>query len=290
MSPKNLGLIVTADDLGLSDPINQGIVEAHRTGIVTSASLLMNAPKTAQAIQIARQTPSLEVGLHLSLVEGFSLAGVESSVTDTLRYLDGPKLCLHRHWKFFMRRYLTGRIKLADLEKEFRLQIEGFRSAMGEVPFLNGTQHLHTLPGIQELVLSLMQEYKIPAIRCPHRMIATTSKLGRAPMSLVLKALGRRMRRRCDQASIKYPTAFAGFDSSGSMSAEKILGVLKKIQTGTLEIMVHPGFDSPHLRASLPWGYATFDWQGELAAVTDARVRAAVAQGCQLITFGAIRG
>jgi chitin disaccharide deacetylase len=63
-------LIVNADDLGLSFGITDGILESHRKGIVTSASLMVNQPATEYAVAAVRDTPSLDVGIHLNLCQG----------------------------------------------------------------------------------------------------------------------------------------------------------------------------------------------------------------------------
>jgi predicted glycoside hydrolase/deacetylase ChbG (UPF0249 family) len=59
-------LIVTADDFGYSRGINRGVVEAHERGIVTSAALMVNAPATAEAVELAASLPRLSVGLHVN--------------------------------------------------------------------------------------------------------------------------------------------------------------------------------------------------------------------------------
>jgi chitin disaccharide deacetylase len=63
-------LIVTADDFGLSPGINRGVIEAHREGILTSTSLLVNQPATEQAAALGRACPTLSIGLHLELDRG----------------------------------------------------------------------------------------------------------------------------------------------------------------------------------------------------------------------------
>jgi len=63
-------LIVNADDFGRSPSINEAVIRAHREGILTSASLMVNEPASDAAVELARQNPSLGVGLHLTLVLG----------------------------------------------------------------------------------------------------------------------------------------------------------------------------------------------------------------------------
>ena len=62
-------LVVNADDLGLTAGVNDGIVEAHVRGIVTSASLMVLWPAAAGAAAYAREKPDLALGLHLDLGE-----------------------------------------------------------------------------------------------------------------------------------------------------------------------------------------------------------------------------
>ena len=67
-------LIVSADDFGMSTGINAGILRAHREGILTSASLMVNGSACAEAVELARAHPTLSVGLHLVLVQGRACA------------------------------------------------------------------------------------------------------------------------------------------------------------------------------------------------------------------------
>src|SRR5262249_30662055 len=63
-------LIVNGDDFGLSPQVNAGILYAHRQGILTDTSLMVTAPAWEDAVALAKATPSLGVGLHLTLVQG----------------------------------------------------------------------------------------------------------------------------------------------------------------------------------------------------------------------------
>ena len=60
-------LIVNADDFGRSAGVDDGILRAHREGVVTSTTFMTNAPSTSHAAAIARATPALDVGVHLVL-------------------------------------------------------------------------------------------------------------------------------------------------------------------------------------------------------------------------------
>lgn len=60
-------LIVNGDDFGAAHGVNLGILEAHRNGILTSASLMVDMPGSAEAAELARSAPELSVGLHADL-------------------------------------------------------------------------------------------------------------------------------------------------------------------------------------------------------------------------------
>src|SRR5512138_2803831 len=66
-------LIINADDFGLSPEVNRAIIRGWREGILTSASLMVGAPAFAEAVKMARENSGLQVGLHLTLVQGRSV-------------------------------------------------------------------------------------------------------------------------------------------------------------------------------------------------------------------------
>ena len=63
-------LVVNADDVGFTPDVNEGIVEAHRDGILTATTLMANGDAFDDAVKLARAVPSLDVGCHLVLVGG----------------------------------------------------------------------------------------------------------------------------------------------------------------------------------------------------------------------------
>ena len=65
-------LIVNADDFGLSTGANRAIIKAWREGVLTSASLMVTGEAFEEAVALAKENPGLQVGLHLTLVQGRS--------------------------------------------------------------------------------------------------------------------------------------------------------------------------------------------------------------------------
>jgi len=66
-------IILTGDDFGLAAPVNEAIVEAHRQGVLTTASLMVGAAAADDAVARARRLPDLRVGLHLTVIDGGAL-------------------------------------------------------------------------------------------------------------------------------------------------------------------------------------------------------------------------
>lgn len=133
-------LIVNADDFGLSDGANRGIVEAHRRGIVTSTSLMVRQPGAAAAATLARQAPRLAIGLHLDLAQW--------------DYVDGE-------WRVAYERCL-GEDRGA-VEAECRAQLEGFRTLLGRDPtHLDSHQHLHESEPLASVAAELAAELQVP--------------------------------------------------------------------------------------------------------------------------------
>src|SRR5205809_7840266 len=131
-------LIVTADDVGLDRGMTAGAIEAHRNGIVTACSIVANGREFDDAVARLRDCPSLEVGVHLTLVEEKSLTTGEP---------------MPRNWQ----RFLVSRF--GDVEGELRLQIEKVLVSGLRITHLNGQQHLHQLPRVSQIVRPLADAY-----------------------------------------------------------------------------------------------------------------------------------
>src|SRR5687768_3715380 len=69
-------LIVTADDVGLHPGMTEGAIRAHLDGIVTACSVVANGAAFDDAVARLRDVPSLEVGVHLTLVEEHPLTAI----------------------------------------------------------------------------------------------------------------------------------------------------------------------------------------------------------------------
>lgn len=121
-------LIVNGDDFGLSSQVNAGIIHTHQHGILTNTSLMVSGPAWQDAVARAKETPSLSVGLHLTLVQGRATLPPHftSALTDFAgNFLDNPTHAGLRY--FFLPRVRE------QVRDECRAQIEKFldRASVG---------------------------------------------------------------------------------------------------------------------------------------------------------------
>ncbi|KAK3083606.1 hypothetical protein FSP39_000192 [Pinctada imbricata] len=154
-------LVINADDLGYSVERDKGIIECYKSGVVTSASLMVNG-ESAQFASHAAKEAGFKIGLHFNITEGKPLSN-ESEV----------KSLLNHNGSFISKGELFQRAseKIVDLRKvrlELERQIERFEELMGYLPVhVDGHQHCHILPGIRELFAEVLSEKGIKVTRVP---------------------------------------------------------------------------------------------------------------------------
>ncbi|HEY8860810.1 MAG TPA: ChbG/HpnK family deacetylase [Candidatus Limnocylindria bacterium] len=163
------GVIVGADDLGLSPGVTQGILDAHRDGVVRSTSLLVTFPGGEEAAALARAARGLEVGLHIDLVGG-------EPVSDParVRSLVGADGRFHRLPQFTAR-LLSGRIRLAELATEVRAQAARAREWGIEPLAWDSHRHTHLIPQASRVIAVVARQEGVRYLRRarPPRVAAT---------------------------------------------------------------------------------------------------------------------
>src|SRR3954465_7936349 len=140
-APTARRLIVNADDFGRSSSINEAVLRAHSEGILTTASLMVNEPGFEQGVEMARATPRLGVGLHLTLLCGHSALSareIPGLVSDDHRFSDSPAAT---GFRYFFNRSLR-----PQLRAEMRAQFEKFQQTGLTLDHVNGHLHMHLHP------------------------------------------------------------------------------------------------------------------------------------------------
>ncbi|HEV2194946.1 MAG TPA: ChbG/HpnK family deacetylase [Candidatus Acidoferrum sp.] len=285
-------LIVNADDLGWTDGVNRGILDAFRGGIVTSTSLLANGSAFAEAVKSVKSAPRLGVGVHLNLSDGEPVADRESVISlldDDGRFADGPESLL---WK----RARRGLI-LDEVEEEWDAQIQKVRDAGIRPTHLDGHKHVHMLPGLFEIALQLAKKHGIEAIRVSleesslRAALASGSQhragvvMKQGVQARALKLLARDARKQAARMGIAAADYFCGIAQTGELTLEGVAQLLKNLPEGTTELICHPGYADADLQKTATRLQASR--QKELEILTDTRVRNLVAsQGIRLIDYG----
>ena len=276
-------VVVNADDFGLCEEINRGVAESFDRGIVRSASLLPTGGEFEQAVELARARPGLDLGVHLALTQTRPVsppAEVPSLVDGGGRFAAS--------WGVFVRRYLGGRVRLAEVEREFRAQIDRVLATGLELSHLDSHQHLHMLPGMLRVVVRLASEYGIGAVRCPRQRRGQGAPRGavgaiRRQVELTaLRALCRLGRGSLEVNGLLTADDFRGFTEAGHWRPESLAQTINDLDPGLTEIGCHPGADDS-VEAELGWDYG---WEQELAALTSPEVAAAISHsGVRLTNY-----
>lgn len=275
----NCRLIVHADDFGLSEKVNEGIVDAHRNGIVTSTSLMATGPAFDSAIELARSIPTLDIGIHLTLIEEKPL----------LRKKEIPSLlsengCFYGHATSFIKPYLFREVSLLEVEKELDAQIQRILRHGLPVSHLDSHQHIHMLPGIHRIVRKLARKYSIPAIRYPKESIKRYMFKVPGNFSRIMQLFSLIMFCNISRThGTLHPDKFFGFFSGGNLTKEDLVRILENLEDhSTSEVMCHPGMLDRDNRL----GHWNYHWQNELDALTDNDIKNLLSKNnIQLISY-----
>jgi len=285
-------LIVNADDLGWTDGVNRGIVEAFRNGIVTSTSLLANGAAFAGGVAAAKSAHGLGVGIHLNLSDGPPVADretVTSLLNDEGLFAGGPESLL-------LRRARRG-LLLNEVEAEWDAQIQKVRDAGIAPTQLDGHKHVHMLPGLFEIALRLAKRHNIGAIRVSLEASSLRAALSagnkqrtgvvlkQGVQARGLKLLSRDAREQAERAGIATADYFCGIAQTGELTLEGVTQLLRSLPEGTTELMCHPGYADAALQKTAT--RLQDSRQTELAILTNMEIRNLVAsQGIRLIDYG----
>ena len=255
-------LVVNADDFGFTRDVNAGIIEAHRQGVLTATTLMAIGGATPEAfddaVRLARETPSLDIGCHLVLVgaPGFPLTIPQLLLAVALR-----------------------RIQIYD---ELVKQVHRIVDAGLNPTHLDTHKHTHLLPPVLEAVARISEEFQIPWVRRPFDFPLQPGGVGWK--NRLMRLMSGRFRTALTRHHCRSTDWFAGFRFTGSYGSEDLINVIRALPEGVTEFMCHPGRCGDDLRSART--RLKESREEELRALTSPDVRVALAEaGVTLTTF-----
>ena len=254
-------LIVNADDFGISSKRNAGIIEAHRKGIVTSASLMAYAPAFREALKYAKACPTLDLGVHLNLSDG-------EPVVLGHKTLVGPD---GKFWgkQEARRRAREGLLNLGEVERETDAQIDVLQQAGLKVTHLNGHQHIHIFGALPDPISRAASKRGILHFRCPADKIRPPLEISAEKMTRLeeYRTAAHRATEIYAAMKMRCTEHFVGIGLSGYLTIANLVTAIKQLPEGLTELMTHPGY------ADTPDGFSGPEREVELQALTDPRIK-----------------
>jgi hopanoid biosynthesis associated protein HpnK len=266
-------IILTADDFGLHQAVNEAVERGYREGVLTTASLMMGEVATEDAINRARRLPGLRVGLHVAL----------SDATPVLPADEIPDLVDARG------RFVSNMVRAGarffflphvrrQLAAEIRAQFQAFANTGLSLDHANAHKHFHLHPTVLGLMLAIGWEFGLRAVRLPREPLLAGLRISRrgagarlgwavflAPWMALMKA-------RLKRAGVAHNDALFGLSASGHMEETALLAILGGLPSGVSEVYFHPATQD-----AVSENMADYAQQAELAALTSASVSAALA-------------
>jgi len=279
-------LVVSGDDFGAAPEVNAAIIRAHRSGILTSTSLMVTGAAAAEAVGLAKEHPRLAVGLHLVLAQGRAAAPatkIPHLVTSGGTFGDQPiRAGLRYAWDYVAR----GGV---ELRREIEAQLAAFASTGLPLAHLDGHLNMHLHPMVLPILLDLAPRYGIRAVRLSREDLGAALRYDARHLArkffegVVFRTLAAYARPRLAGARIVTADRVYGMHQTGHIDERYLLALIGSLPEGVSEIYCHPSEVTPAALAPYQPGY---DHAGELAALTSARVRAAVESGnVQLVSY-----
>ncbi len=220
-------IVVNADDLGISEEVNEAIFRRMENGSITSATLLSNGPAITQAIQQIHRFPECSFGVHLNLTEFKPLhAQSNVSLSDILNDQGDFKGNAIRETHIGFR-------LLEAIYREWCDQIEKHIRLGVQPSHLDAHHHVHTIPAILPVLAMLRRRYSISRIRISKNLYA--------PSALVSK------RMLAKKGLYNLGLKAMGFRTTGIFTDLETFVALCSAQPPskqTVEVMTHPGPDS----------------------------------------------
>ena len=237
-------LIVNADDFGRSASINEAVIRAHREGILTTASLMVNEVACDEAVALARENPRLGVGLHLTLLCGHAALPPEripGLVNADRAFTDNPA---GAGFRYFFQRGLR-----EQLRAEIHAQFQKFRATGLPLDHVNGHLHLHLHPVVFSILMEDAGRLGIERMRLTfdpfwlNLRLASGRLAYRALHVLIFHPLSARSRPVLRRRGFRHTRVVFGLLQNAQVDEAYVLNLLDRLPAGDSELYSHPSLD-----------------------------------------------
>jgi len=242
MSKTQKQLIITSDDFGLSKGVNKAVEKAWQEGLLTCASIMPGGTAFDDAVAIARRNPGLQVGLHLTLVQGQSVlphAEIPGLVNEAGCFSDNP---VSAGMRYFFNKGLYKQLK-----REIEAQIQRVADSGIPLSHIDGHLNIHLHPTVFAFLTDLMPRYGITSFRLSRERLAHNlrfdqeRRLGKSVERVIFGSLAGHARPHLDRLGIRYAGEVKGVLNSGRMTEEYLLNIIDGLKEGLTELYFHPG-------------------------------------------------
>jgi predicted glycoside hydrolase/deacetylase ChbG (UPF0249 family) len=277
-------LIVNADDYGKTEGVTQGIIQAHREGIVTSTTVMMNMPQVEDALGLAGDYPDLGIGVHLVFTAWRPI--LPPAEIPSLVNVDGY---FHRQEAILSH---PNRIDIDELQAELRAQVESLRALGREPDHLDCHHFIHIYPPFFAVYVELAEEYGLP-VRLPFppeeewdEAAASVSVAQGLPVDL-LREIVRQDIGLVQAKGIPHPDYFVQSFSGEALTLETLLGILEGLPESISELITHPGFADEELLARSTYAK---ERERELELLCHPRAKERIGElGIELVNFSVLK-
>jgi hopanoid biosynthesis associated protein HpnK len=234
-------LIVNADDFGLSPSVNEAVVRAHREGILTTASLMVNEAGFAEAVKLAKENPTLGVGLHLTLLCGKSALPPEKIPRLVNSRGEFPNNSVGIGMRYFFDADLR-----EPLRAEIHAQFQKFHSTGLKLDHVNGHLHLHLHPAIFGILMEDAGQLGLTHFRLTRDCLSLGRKISSGNLfykmshAAIYEWLSRRARKILDAKKIRHAQITFGLLQSARVDEDYLLKLLPLLPRGDSELYSHP--------------------------------------------------
>jgi hopanoid biosynthesis associated protein HpnK len=256
-------LAITADDFGLSEPVNAAVEEAHRRGILSAASLMVGAPAAADAVRRARALPGLRVGLHVVLVNDDPM----SPRAQIPALVDASGRLRKDLVGYSVRSVMAPSVR-RQIRAEITAQFEAYRATGLPLDHVNAHRHFHLNPIVAAAIVGIGRRYGMRALRVPiepWRIVADIDPQTHRLAARVVAPWATWLRAQIRRAGLITADAVFGLAWSGAMTKSRVAALLGRLPPGFVEIYFHPATTDAFAGAAPGYRYAD-----EFAALCDA--------------------